>query len=214
MVYGLKQERRNRMDEVMNQEIIPTEAVSYDGLLGKWFHFLFPVQVASVIILVISGLQIAPITVSLISYAVSICVIVALFHMAPADKHYKTSAILHCVTVAGGLLITFTSSNLFTFAVSICSIISSYQEYKGHSMVVAVKDGKLSQKWMNLFGWSLAVGILTGLLSLAGTVIGVFVGISVQTLISIILICTTVLSACVQVFYLIYLKRMQAYFPK
>lgn len=202
------------MDEFVNQELTPTPSVSYDGLLAKWLHVLYPVQLISVVLAVLSGLQILPVVISLAAQVIAVCVIVVLFSIAPANPHYKTAAILRCVSVGGSLLIMIVPVTIFTFAISVCSIISAYQEYKGHSLILEVKDQKLSQKWMTLFGWQLAVGILAGLLSAAGTVIGVLVGISVQTLISVILIFTTVMSACVQVFYLVYLKRMLAYFPK
>ena len=201
------------MEEYLNQEIVPAEPVSYDSLLGKWFHFLLPVQIAGVVLTVLSGFQLWPTLLSLAGHGVGICVIVALFHMAPANGRYKTAAILRCVSVGGGLLSLIAGGSLFALAVSVCSIISAYQEYKGHSEIVAEKDAKLSHKWNALFIWQLVVGLLTGFLTTVISVIGVLTGISLALLVSVVLIATTVVSACVQVFYLMYLKKMQLYFP-
>lgn len=200
------------MEEYMNQEIIPAEPVSYDSLLGKWFQFLLPVQIAGVVLSILSGFQFLPVLISLAAHGIGICVIIALFHMAPANGHYKTAAILRCVVVGGGLLTLIVGGSLFALAVSVCSIISAYQEYKGHSQIVAEKDTKLSHKWNSLFIWQLVVGLLTGFVTSAVTVVGVITGISVATLVSVTLIVTTIVSACVQVFYLMYLKKMQSYF--
>lgn len=200
------------MEEYNNQEIIPAESVSYDALLSKWIRFLLPVQIAGIVLSVISGFQILATLMSIAAQGLGICVIVALFQMAPANSHYKTAAILRCVSVGGGLLVLLAGSNLFTLVISVCSIISAYQEYKGHSLVVAERDPQLSHKWSTLFIWQLVVGVLTGFFTSAATVIGVLTGISAVTLISVVLIVTTLVSACVQVFYVLYLKKMQLYF--
>lgn len=201
------------MQEPINQEVIPADQPSFDSLLGKWLRFLFPVSVASLVLTLLGALEFAPKTVSVLSCAMLICATVAFFSMAPANKSYRTAAILRCVVIFGAVC-TLVGFTWLSFVFSVCAIIANYMEYKAHSQVIAPVDAKFSRQWMNLFVWQLVAGLLAGFLTAAGAVIAMITGVATASITRAVVIITVLVSASVQVFYLIYLKKMQWYFSK
>ena len=202
------------MEELTHQENTPESYVSYDSLLGKWIRFLLPVQIAGTVLVVLAAFQFGTQVINLLSQVLGICITVALFAMAPANKSYRTSAILRCVCIGGNLLSMIGGAALLSLPVSICSIIGSYLEYRGHAQVVWPKNPILSRKWRKLFVWQLVVGIVTGIFTTAVAVVAMIAGMGTERTVTVMLLITALITACVQVFYLLYLKRMQIHFPK
>ena len=100
------------------------------------------------------------------------------------------------------------------WVISICSIVAMYQEYMGHSEVTSQTDPALSGKWNSLFTIQLVVGILSGVASSAGVVIGVLAQMSTDALVGIIVFIMAVIGIGLELLYLNYLNQMLKYYSE
>lgn len=179
----------------------------YNPVLGKWLKNLFLLGIASAVIVALTAIPALTSVLGWVSRVIGVGIILALFRLAPANGRYRKAAIFQCIVVGVGLFSSLLQISLFSLAASVCSIIAQYQEYHGHSEVVAGKDTKLSDKWRSLFYVQFAVGIIVGMLSASGVVIAALAGVETNAIVTVFLLVSTALSTLIQVFYLIYLKK-------
>lgn len=192
-----------------NEIISPTpDCGSHRELLLKWLPILLYCTIASIITSIITAFLGAGMAITLLSAAVSVVNIVALFQLAPVNERYRKAAIFSAVSVGGSILILLMPGlTLFTLVGSICSVVASYQMLNGHSEITAPMDMRLSRKWHAFFYYEFVIGLVSGFLSSAGVVIGVLADVDPQRLVTIILIFTVFVSAVLALVRISYLKR-------
>ena len=98
---------------------------------------------------------------------ISICIGITLFGLADSNKRYSKAAVFRVIVVAISILSKFIDSGILSLVTSIILFCSMYQEYNGHSEVLAGVNEKLSKRWKELFSIYLWGSVLTGILSAA-----------------------------------------------
>lgn len=180
--------------------------------LVKWLQVMFTAQVVVLLNLIVSAVPRFTGISTWISRGVSAFMVYALYKLSSVNAHYKKSFAFQAAGLVGGLAAGIFGGTLITLAVSICGIIGSYQEYHGHSDLAQAYDPKLAGHWRSLFYWEIVVSIVTGLLSSAAVVAGIFMDMDTPALTMITLIMISLVSFGIQFVYLMYLKRTKAIF--
>ena len=134
-----------------------------------------------------------------------------MLQLAPVNERYKKAGIMRAVMLGCALFTAFVfGSTLLTLAASIVSIIAVYQEYHGHSELIAEMDAKLSGRWSSLFTWSILAAVL---LSFGASVVAVILVLADMeggaSRISAIAIALLSIPQCIiDLVYISYIKKM------
>lgn len=182
--------------------------------LTKWLRVLMYIAIVSLVNSIVNYVPFVPASVTTwISRAIMVAMIVCMFQLASANGRYKTAAILRAIWL--GTLILGTLLHLpsvLVLGTSILSIIAVYQEYHGHSEVLADKDTVLSAKWKGLFIWSFIAPLLLSIGSSVAMVISSFMNLDVAKVTAITTGIMRIPQYVIDVIYLLYLKKMLSIF--
>ena len=183
-----------------------------------WLPVLMYCALASLINSVISYLPIIPASLTTwISRGIMLTMTISMLQLAPVNERYKKAGFLRAVMLGCALFTTFISGSvILTLTASIASIIAVYQEYHGHSELVAEMDAKLSGRWNSLFMWSILAATLV---SFGASVIAVILvladmegGASRISAIAIAIGLLSVPQCIIDLVYISYIKKMIAIF--
>jgi hypothetical protein len=182
--------------------------------LTKWLRVLMYIAIVSLVNSIVNYVPFVPASVTTwISRGIMVAMIVCMFQLASANGRYKTAAILRAIWL--GTLILGTLLHLpsvLVLGTSILSIIAVYQEYHGHSEVLADKDIVLSAKWKGLFIWSFIAPLLLSIGSSVAMVISSFMNLDVAKVTAITTGIMRIPQYVIDVIYLLYLKKMLSIF--
>ena len=182
--------------------------------LTKWLRVLMYIAIVSLVNSIVNYVPFVPASVTTwISRGIMVAMIVCMFQLASANGRYKTAAILRAIWL--GMLILGTLRHLpsvLVLGTSILSIIAVYQEYHGHSEVLADKDIVLSAKWKGLFIWSFIAPLLLSIGSSVAMVISSFMNLDVAKVTAITTDIMRIPQYVIDVIYLLYLKKMLSIF--
>ena len=173
---GMSEERIRRLEAEAARK---AEAAKQAPLLGKWLWIIFwliiPSSVASIltnqtVIQYLPGLNLPGQILNAICCAIYG---ISLLKLASVEEFYKKAGIF--VLIAGGIsavdaIATGTAGAvqapawtwLLTIPAGIIALIGEYNEYMGHSAVLAGVDNELSEKWVSLWKWY--IGLFLGML--------------------------------------------------
>jgi len=183
-------------------------------LLVKWLRVLMYIAIVSLVNSVVNFLPFVPAAVTTwISRGIMVAMIVCMFQLASANGRYKTAAILRAIwlgTLILGTLLHIPS--VLVLGTSILSIIAVYQEYHGHSEVLAEKDTVLSAKWKGLFIWSFIAPLLLSIGSSVTMVISSFMNLDVAKVTAFTTGIMRIPQYVIDVIYLLYLRKMLSIF--
>ena len=181
-----------------------------------WLPVLMYCALASLINSVISYLPFIPASLTTwISRGIMLTMTVCMLQLAHVNERYKKAGIMRAVMLGCALVTAFVfGSSLLTLAASIVSIIAVYQEYHGHSELIAEMDAKLSERWSSLFTWSILAAVL---LSFGASVVAVILVLADMeggaSRISAIAIALLSIPQCIiDLVYISYIKKMIALF--
>jgi hypothetical protein len=182
--------------------------------LTKWLRVLMYIAIVSLVNSIVNYVPFVPASVTTwISRAIMVAMIVCMFRLASANGRYKTAAILRAIWLGTLLLGTLLHiPSVLVLSTSILSIIAVYQEYHGHSEVLAEKDTVLSAKWKGLFIWSIIAPLLLSIGSSAAMVISSFMNLDVAKVTAITTGIMRIPQYVIDVIYLLYLKKMLSIF--
>ena len=182
--------------------------------LTKWLRVLMYIAIVSLVNSIVNYVPFVPASVTTwISRAIMVAMIVCMFQLASANGRYKTAAILRAIWLGTLLLGTLLHiPSVLVLSTSILSIIAVYQEYHGHSEVLAEKDTVLSAKWKGLFIWSIIAPLLLSIGSSAAMVISSFMNLDVAKVTAITTGIMRIPQYVIDVIYLLYLKKMLSIF--
>ena len=182
--------------------------------LTKWLRVLMYIAIVSLVNSIVNYVPFVPASVTTwISRGIMVAMIVCMFQLVSANGRYKTAAILRAIWL--GTLILGTLLHLpsvLVLGTSILSIIAVYQEYHGHSEVLADKDIVLSAKWKGLFIWSFIAPLLLSIGSSVAMVISSFMNLDVAKVTAITTGIMRIPQYVIDVIYLLYLKKMLSIF--
>lgn len=197
------------MDGNYETNNIPAEPESHELLLVKWLQVLFYVHIAAIAVSLISYLPISADFTVWVSRAITLGVIISLFQLAPVNGRYKKAAIFNTVTLGLTLINSLLiPSAIFTLTASVFSLLAGYQEYSGHSDMVAETDPRLSRSWHSLFNWEIIVGVLTSLVSVVAVIALAALEMNATSITTIIVGILQTVGLILQIIYLLYLNRM------
>ena len=184
-------------------------------LLIKWLRVLVYIAIVSIVNSVISILPIIPASVTTwISRGIMVAMVVCMFRLAPMNERYQKAGILRAVWLGCMIASLIFLPSILILTASILSIIAVYQEYIGHSEVVADKDARLSRNWHSLFNWSIVTGLLVGFGSMITALIASFAGVEITRITGIVTGILSVPQLVIEIVYLLYLKKMSAIFDQ
>lgn len=182
--------------------------------LTKWLRVLMYIAIVSLANSIVNYVPFVPASVTTwISRGIMVAMIVCMFQLASANGRYKIAAILRAIWL--GTLLVGTLQHIpsvLVLGTSILSIIAVYQEYHGHSEVLAEKDNVLSAKWKGLFIWSFIAPLLLSIGSSAAMVISSFMNLDVAKITAITTGIMRIPQYVIDVIYLLYLKKMLSVF--
>ena len=144
-----------------------------------------------------------------ISRGIMVGMIVCMFQLSPVNGRYKIAAVLRTIWLA--TLVAGTSLRIratLIVGTSILSVIAVYQEYHGHSEVIAEMDENLSDKWNGLFIWSFIAPLLLSIGSSVAMVTATFMNLDVAKITAITTGVMRIPQWVIDVIYLMYLKKM------
>lgn len=182
-------------------------------LLRKWLRVLFYIQIASMVITLVNSITNLESITRWVGKALSLAVIWSLFQLKAVNLRYRTAAICDAVVWISGLLTTpINSSNLGLSGIlllvgSTCSWVAAYQEYHGHSEVIAQWNAKLTKKWNNLFVWEIVSGLAVSLLSTVVTTVLVMAEAPSKLPTTITIVLSTAMGLAMNLLYLHYMKQ-------
>ena len=181
-----------------------------------WLPVLMYCALASLINSIVSYLPFIPaLLTTWISRGIMLTMTVSMLQLSPINGRYKKAGILRAIMLGCALFTAFiTGSVILTLTASIVPIIAVYQEYQGHSELVAEMDAKLAGRWNSLFTWSILASIL---LSFGATVVAVILVLADMeggaSRISAIAIALLSIPQCIiDLVYISYIKKMIAIF--
>ena len=182
--------------------------------LTKWLRVLMYIAIVSLANSIVNYVPFVPASVTTwISRGIMVAMIVCMFQLASSNGRYKTAAILRVIWLGTLLLGTLLHiPSVLVLGTSILSIIAVYQEYHGHSEVLAEKDTVLSAKWKGLFIWSFIAPLLLSIGSSAAMVISSFMNLDVAKVTAITTGIMRIPQYIIDVIYLLYLKKMLSIF--
>lgn len=171
----------------------------------KWLRALMYIAIVSFI----NSFFVSTSVATWISRGIMVAMIFCMFQLSPANERYRKAGILRAVMLACTLITAFIhQSGLLTLAASIASIFAVFQEYSGHSELIADKDAKLAAKWHSLFNWSIVVGVLVGLGSVITVMIVALTEVDTGSVTSLIVILLNIPQMVLNVVYVMYINKM------
>ena len=184
-------------------------------LLIKWLRVLVYIAIMRIVNSLIGILSIIPASVTTwISRGIMVAMVVCMFRLAPMNERYQKAGILRAVWLGCMIASLIFLPSILILTASILSIIAVYQEYIGHSEVVADKDARLSRNWHSLFNWSIVTGLLVGFGSMITALIASFAGVEITRITAIVTGILSVPQLVIEIVYLLYLKKMSAIFDQ
>lgn len=182
--------------------------IEQKSLLTKWLTNLMYLHLASLVITVVNAITGLQSFTQWLSWAASIGAVFCLFQLQNTNQRYKKSAIFQAVALGCSLVVSlFGGLGLLGTVASVCGIVASYQEYHGHSELVAEADDRLSRKWAGLFLWSLVMGLISGFASTALVTIGVLAEMDTALLATLAVVLVLLTGAVVEILYLRYMNQ-------
>lgn len=181
---------------------------SKKALFLKWIKNLYYIHCAILAGIIVGALPFIGKGVSWINTILSIGAIYCLYQLMPISERYHKAVLYMGISIVLGLLTKIVDVGLFSFAGSICSLVGLYQEFKGHSELLLMIDGRLSKKWQTLFNWNIfgsIVVVLLGTPVLVAAAIAFLLDEMVISVLTIILVLGY--EVILKIFYLRYLKR-------
>ena len=183
---------------------------------AKWLRVLMYIAIAGLVNTFIGIPSFVPsVITSWISRILIAVMVFTMLKLAPANDRYKKTgiqlAIVLILTIATELLNT---AAVLTLIAGILSIVAEYQEYHGHSELIEEKDHQLSGKWTRLFMWSIVVGLILGFASTAAGVLAAVAGVDTETAAVLIAAAMMIPEYIIDIFYILYLKKMIALFEE
>lgn len=181
-----------------------------------WLRVLIYIAIARIVNTLVGIPTFIPTAVTAwISRILMAVMVFAMFKLAPANDRYKKTgiqlAVVLVLTIATELLNT---GAVLTLIAGILSIVAEYQEYHGHSELIEEKDHRLSGKWTSLFMWSIVVGLILGFASTAAGVLAALAGVDTETAAVVIAVAMMIPEYIIDIFYILYLKKMIALFEE
>lgn len=182
-------------------------------LLQKWLKMLFYIQIAFIALTVINAVTYLDNITVWVNRGLVAIVCWSLFQLREVNPRYRTAALAKAgVLVLGLLTLPVNTSGLGLSSIlmlvgGICSWVTVYQEYHGHSELVAEADPKLAKKWRDLFVWEVVVAIGTSVVSVFGTVILMAADMLTDNITTVVILLTTVLGLVLEGLYLLYMKK-------
>ena len=174
----------------------------------RWLRSLLYVHIALLAATCVSWLPMQDLWLTWLKRVLMLGAALCLVQLSRVNFHYKQAALFYILRVtcllAGSLVFSF---YILALAGSVFSILAVYQEYHGHSQLVAEKDDDLSQKWSRFFGWALLVEILVSFLSSVVSVIMALMNWDAGNITTLVVAVQLVPSLFIEVFYLIYMNR-------
>lgn len=134
---------------------------------------------------------------------------IVLFSLAQAGGRYRLAGILGGIAAAGNLLLTLIGSagGVLAMALNICALVGLYNEYKGHAELIQAQEDTLARRWTKLFVWNIVLSLVSMLLAINVSVLGVAAGMSVGTMTMLGVALASIPAMVVDVLYLVYLNR-------
>ncbi len=170
---------------------------------AKWLRYLFYIHIASIVVSWIKADWNI-----WVSAALTVGTALCLYKLAPMGARYKKAAVYTAVVIGMSLPALFLdAAAIMTLAASIFSILAAYQEYNGHSELVARKDTKLSGNWHSLFTWEIVVGVISALLATTAAVILVLGEVATAAITGIVTLLLNGVSLVLGILYLVYMNR-------
>ena len=178
-------------------------------LLIKWLRVLVYIAIMRIVNSLIGILSIIPASVTTwISRGIMVAMVVCMFRLAPMNERYQKAGILRAVWLGCMIASLVFLPSILILTASILSIIAVYQEYIGHSEVVADKDARLSRNWHSLFNWSIVTAVFVGFGSAAATLTVSMMEMETVRIVSIINYILSVPQLVIEIVYLLCLKKM------
>lgn len=174
----------------------------------QWLRCLFYICAAGLGVSVISWLLPGAGFLSWVSRGLVLASAYCLFRLSPASDRYRKAAIFRVIYQIAAVVNMLLPSTVLMLAASVCSLLAIYQEYSGHSDLVAQKDPKLSRKWHSLFNWSIAAAVISAFASMIVALITVMLELSVSGIVSVVTFIVLLPDEIVTLISLVYLHRM------
>lgn len=184
--------------------------------MAKWLKVLMTIAIVGIVNIFIGIPAFVPTAVTAwVSRILMAVTIAALLKLAPANERYKKAGIQLTI----GLILMIARELLNTGSVlvlisSTLSLLARYQEYHGHSELIADKDPQLSGKWPSLFIWSIVVGIVVSFGATAAGVLVAVTGMDIEKAAMMIAAVMMIPEYGIEILYILYLKKMTALFAE
>ncbi|MBQ2901865.1 MAG: hypothetical protein IJE49_08460 [Agathobacter sp.] len=176
------------------------------ALFMKWAQILFYVQCAAVVVSLIASLPFVGSWFTWIIRIISIATVFVIYKLSPVNPRYRKAAIFMGISTI--LLVIFVKELWILVIVgAICSIIGMYQEYVGHSEVMAGIDDKLAKNWHSLFHWDFWGGLAVSFIGAICLTI-LTLTISSEVSVDVAVVIADGYQTILNIVYLVFLKRM------
>lgn len=177
-------------------------------LFLTWTKNLYYLQCAALIGMLVASLPFVGSWFGWVNTAISVGILFAMYKLSPVNARYRKAAIFLGISVVCAILVKGEILAILTFVASICSLVAIYQEYNGHSEMVAGIDEKLSSNWHSLFNWNFWGGIVVAIFgSVVVVIAGVALILDASLLAGVVLILTLGFDTIIRIVYLRFLKR-------
>ena len=184
--------------------------------MSRWLWILLYVAVIAFVNTLFGMLSLIPAALTRwIGYGTLGVKVFSLMKLSPANERYRKAyifygAMLLCILAAGLLRL----GTVLNTVASILSLIAVYQEYHGHSELVAQNDLYLSGKWRGLFLWNVAAAIAVGFASATAVMIVALAGVDTTRITTLIVAVIAIPQYIVESMYILYLKRAASIFAE
>lgn len=175
----------------------------------KWLQILSYVALVSLLNPVLAMIPALPSGLPLwLSRGIMLAMVLCTYQLRKENGCYQKAALYQAIVLGCNLAVAYLfQSSILTFAASILSIMAVYQEYKGHSELVAALNAKLSAKWHSLFYWGLVVGILLSFGTIIASVLVAVAGMDVDRAVAVIVVVLSIPQVIIDTLYFLYLKK-------
>lgn len=177
--------------------------------VSKRLGILFWIYVASMALSLLGVLPAMAEMMPWLGAGMRIASAIVLFSLAQAGGRYRLAGILGGIAAAGNLLLTLIGSagGVLATALNICALVGLYNEYKGHAELIQEQEDTLARRWTKLFVWNIVLSLVSMLLAINVSVLGVAAGMSVGTMTMLGVALALIPAMVVDVLYLVYLNR-------
>ena len=194
------------------QELMTGKEIN--GLLTRWLSVLFYAEIATLVMLAVAMIPALDGISGWIGRIVQAAVLVALYQLSLVHERYTKAFLYFAIAFVGSLFQVYAGSNPLTTIASICGLVATYQEYHAHSEILSMKDTYLADKWVSLFFWEMAVGILGSVATIAAVMFGANAGMEEGLLVILGVAIVGVLELPLSLLRLRYLKKMIGYYSR